>query len=200
MTTLTQRTDFESDAKEALTDQFRKDKIQALAGVFAAQIQDIENVCFQLLEGRSLSSAVGVQLDGLGALVGQPREGRSDTTYRIWIAARIRLNLSHGSAEDIYGIFSPLLEAGQSVALTEYYPGAFLLDIYNATTPTAAAQFSSILKLAKPGGVRASLIYSEQNETDTFLFADNTEITSTSQGFSDTSEDGAGGVLAEILE
>ena len=138
MTTLTQRTDFESDAKEALTDQFRKDKIQALAGVFAAQIQDIENVCFQLLEGRSLSSAVGVQLDGLGALVGQPREGRSDTTYRIWIAARIRLNLSHGSAEDIYGIFSPLLEAGQSVALTEYYPGAFLLDIYNATTPTAS--------------------------------------------------------------
>ena len=65
------------------------------------QIQDLEDSSFEVLLNRWIDTAVGVQLDGVGAIVGEAREGRGDDEYRLAIKARIQINFSEATPEDI---------------------------------------------------------------------------------------------------
>ena len=66
--------------------------------------QDLEDVLQALRTQRSIDAAVGAQLDMIGAIVGQPRNGMTDDDYRIYCRARIATNRSGGSYEDLIKI------------------------------------------------------------------------------------------------
>lgn len=58
-----------------------------------------------------IESRAGIQLDHIGEIVGQRREGRTDEVYRVWLIARVAVNRSHGLPEDFYRIGHLVLDA-----------------------------------------------------------------------------------------
>lgn len=150
-------TDHEDRGAALLTEQFkRRPKIVAWLKSYLAQVQQLEDAAWTLREQRALATAQGTNLDVLGALVGQPRGGRSDELYRVWIGARMLVNRSAGKASQIIAIASKL--AG-TVTLKEWPPAAF--EVY-ATTPVdglTGVQIAKLLALAKAAGVMMHFIW-----------------------------------------
>lgn len=85
-----------------LPEQFKnKTKIVNLLTALATPAVSLEAALWQLLVERSVTAAIGIQLDQLGVLVGQERGGLSDSDYRRYISARIAANRSRGNFEDL---------------------------------------------------------------------------------------------------
>ena len=87
--------------------------VRALLSAYAKQTQAFEDDVWEVLNGAvyDIDAAIGVQLDRIGVLVGQPRWGRLDGPYRKLIRARIGANVSKGTPEDIIAILLKLLTA-----------------------------------------------------------------------------------------
>lgn len=93
-----------SDAQALWTYQLTgKANIDALTSLFATESQSWEEIAEDIQQARAIDTAVGDQLDQLGALVGQPRNGLTDERYRVWLKARIYVNRSSGVPSEIYG-------------------------------------------------------------------------------------------------
>lgn len=194
-----QRTDFEADAKLALTDQLRRDIMQKISAIFAGQIQDIETVAFQVLDGRGIDSAIGVQLDGLGGNVGEPRNGAGDDAYRIRIKARLLINRCSGTPDQVIAIAQLLLGIGSAPKVTEYFPAAFILDATGtALTAEQAVALVNAIDEATAAGVRSQTVYGSSPGTSLFRFsASGASESNASKGFSDLAQI-TGGKLAGV--
>ena len=95
--TLTQKSTHVQEGLANLVQQFKdKPDLAALLTSYLEQIQDLETAYFGLLTERTLNAAVGVQLDGIGAIVGEDRRGRDDADYRLAIRARIKASTPAG--------------------------------------------------------------------------------------------------------
>jgi len=91
-----------ADGLAHLTDQFRgQPNIQAIATAFLQEVQTLENAIQFVIVQRLIQNATGIQIDGIGSIVGQPRNGLDDATYKFVIQARIRAINSKGRPEDI---------------------------------------------------------------------------------------------------
>lgn len=75
--------------------------VEKLVATLATPFQSLENALQQLLTERSIDTAVGAQLDVIGKLVGQARNGLDDDTYRRYCRARIATNRSNGTIENL---------------------------------------------------------------------------------------------------
>ena len=115
MTNVVKINSHEADAKDRLISQYRDGKnFDSLIGVFGKRSQALEDALFDFYSARlNIGSAVGRQLDNIGALIGQPRLGFGDDFYRILIYSRIGINTSRGIMPDLINI------AGISTGITE---------------------------------------------------------------------------------
>lgn len=104
----------------AATTNFEK-----LIADYIQQVQDLEQVFFQLITLRTLDDSVGEQLDGIGSIVGEDRFGRNDDDYRLAVRGRIRLNLSEGTTEDIIAVVRSQIGDKQVVVTEDSYPAHF---------------------------------------------------------------------------
>src|SRR5690349_3946784 len=77
---------------------------EKLLAILATPFQSLENTLQDLLTKRSIDTAEGAQLDVIGKLVGQPRNGLDDDTYRRYCRARIATNRSNGTNENLITI------------------------------------------------------------------------------------------------
>ncbi len=80
-----EKLDFTEKAKAREVTRFKsKTNIDKRLEIITEVAQDVEDVLFRLLHERALSTAVGVNLDGLGENFGPQglRNGRSDAQYR----------------------------------------------------------------------------------------------------------------------
>jgi len=75
--------------------------IKKLLAAILAPVQDLESAFQQLLIDRSIDTAVFAQLDAIGKIVGQERNGQVDDDYRRYIRARISANRSKGPVADV---------------------------------------------------------------------------------------------------
>jgi hypothetical protein len=112
--TLTKRTDHVETGLGLFLAQFQdKTSLDAYMTTFLTQVQEIEDVLFQILDIlQNITGQEGEQLDLLGRLVGQPREGRDDDLYIKWIQARLIINRASGLADEMFSqllLFSLLL-------------------------------------------------------------------------------------------
>jgi hypothetical protein len=185
--TLTQKTDHVSEALDNSIDFFKnKPKFAAFMTALVNQIQDIEDVSFELFLNRWLDTAVGVQLDGLGDIVGESRQGRGDDDYRLAIKARIQINFSNATPEDIY---AALVNFNDRIyEFIDVYPATFMIRLVDAlvsgTDPTPE-EFQAFLNTINAGGVKAWFQYSEADDDNTFTFSSgDTAEASDNQGFS----------------
>jgi hypothetical protein len=181
--TAIEQTDQQAQARALLLAQFQdKSNLTALLDSWTAQIQELEAVFFDLLEDRTIDNAVGEQLDVLGRIVGEPRSGKDDDDYRLWIKGRISANTSSGTPEDILNLIDLLVS--NTFNINEWFPAAISVVIDDDLTETPS-EVASILSDTRASGVRSTLEYTLVDDDFTFTFATgDTAETDSDRGFS----------------
>lgn len=97
---------------------------------YIQQIQELEQFFFQLINDRTLDTAVGAQLNGIGSIVGENRNGRGDTDYRRAVRAKILINKSSGTLEQLVAIVRTLIPDDRTLVVSEdSFPAHFEIDI-----------------------------------------------------------------------
>jgi hypothetical protein len=160
----------------AATTNFEK-----LIATYITQLEELEVAYFQLIDERTVETAVGEQLNVIGALVGEDRFGRDDEDYRVAIKGRIRLNLSSGTTEDIIAVIASQLGATQITITEDSYPAHFevfipdTLAVLGASVASAGETFPLVtldeLVVRVDGGTAQTIIF------DAADFADITQAT-----------------------
>lgn len=172
--------------------------MEGMLTAFANQIQELEDALFVMRTQRFIDSATGVALDVIGRKIGLRREGRSDSDFRIWIRAEIRANASSGTAPEIIDVLRLLVDDSNTILFTPFYPASFHIEILDALA-TSAQDLADIIERSKVAGVGASLIYSENDSSETFTFASGSSPeASTTQGFADSGKT-TGGFFAGVI-
>lgn len=130
---------------------------QKLLRAWLTPAQEIEDALQQLYSERFLTNAVGVQLDSLGKLVGEPRDGEADDAiYRKRIRARISTNRSRGSIQEIVDIADLIVnDDDATLELDNQGRAAYVLRVEGVelTWPVADVLIR-FLRRATAGGVR----------------------------------------------
>ena len=138
-----------------------KPKLASLLAAFTAQCDDLEAALQDLLLDRAIDTGVGAQLDDIGTIVGQPRDGLSDAEYRRRLRIRIAVNRSRGTVADILKVASLFVtDASATFVLTSGGVAAYTLYVGGIETGDFAEQLLTFLKSATAAGVRAILNYS----------------------------------------
>lgn len=170
-------------AKAFLTDCYKgRPVLEGFLKALSTQIQEAEDMLWDVIQSRLLGTttatipsetddgsddvvldggeavivnmdATGAQLDPIGDLVGEARDGRDDTDYTAAIKMRIRANASDGHPEDLIAIAQ--LGAGPT-ATVDYRENAepgrtgFEVEVLGTMSGPTIAKF---LNLARPAGV-----------------------------------------------
>lgn len=114
------------EALGRLAEEFKnKETLAALIRAWVEEVQDIEGSIFDLFNKCLLAVATGAQLDGVGSIVGEARQGRNDKDYRTAIQARIWLLRGSGTPEDILGMLY-VLTGGSVCEILEYPPASLV--------------------------------------------------------------------------
>ncbi len=197
MTELTKKITITSEALANLIEFFKnKPKIAAFISAFVDQSQDVEDGSFEVLLDTIIETAVGVQLDGIGVIVGRARGGLSDDLYRVRLQAQILLNKSSGLLDEILTIIA-LLEAAPITNVIEKYPAGFVIEILDIQG--SPAQLAAIIAEARSAAVNGHLHYSLSPAAELFTFASgDVPEADTSKGFANDAGT-TGGKYADAL-
>jgi hypothetical protein len=154
--------------------EFLKDKPKAIAYLTAlcGPAQAIEDVLIQLLTERTVDTAIGAQLDTLGRIVGQDREGLGDDDFRRYIRARIATNRSSGLTNELLLISRLIVnDSDAAIRLTPSYPATVVIRVSSIeVTEDVASALVKFLRLAASGGVRVILEWSTETEAELFYW------------------------------
>lgn len=157
MSDLAQTLTHEADGVARLLERFRGMPVfEALLRIALKRTQHVEDVLWSIYVGVWIDNAVGVQLDNLGDVVGEPRGGRQDTQYRIYIRARIAINRANGKINDTLKVARLILESTATLTYTPEYPAAYRVDVAN--TAISAADIDVLLNQVRPAGVRLTTV------------------------------------------
>jgi hypothetical protein len=169
-----QRETVSDDGVGLFIDQYKdKPRLEALARSFLDSCQELEDVIWSVLLARIIDNAIGKNLDTLGKLVGQPRLGYDDVTYRIFINARALVNRSRGRAQDIIAVAALLLGV-YTFSYTDLYPASFVVEADGPVSAGIVAHASAIATLiskARSAGVGSSFHYTDEASAGLLLFS-----------------------------
>ena len=121
------------------------------------RLQELEDAAIFLLSCMSIAGAFGDLLNKLGAIVGEPRLGRTDADYRAGIRLKIRVNLSSGRATDIIAV----AQLAQPIGKITYLEGtlaSFTVELLNL--PSAAYVVQKLLH-TRAAGTHGLVQYTE---------------------------------------
>lgn len=145
--------------------------IEKLVAAFALPAQGVEDMLWDLFTLRSVLEAVGAQLDVIGKIVGQPRNGLDDDLYRRYILARISVNRSRGVASDLIRI-TRLVLTGIDDAIIEVESQPIATVVVRITGAILEQEvvdlLFSFLRDAVAGGVRL-IVESETGDPATMF-------------------------------
>lgn len=195
---LTKKTDAVEEGLARLLGQYQgKPILEGLLSAFLEQLQLTEDMLFQLLEARlpadSDDTITGVHLDTLGRLLGQPRNGRSDAEYLKWLRARILVNRSSGTPDEMLSICVIVLPSGTGLLLVEGEDAELSISITQVVEN--ALELAAILDEAKPAAVRFNLLWYQDEDSFQFTTSGTTE-TDADKGFGDDTITTVGGIFA----
>lgn len=129
-------TDLIVTALSRLTNQFsEKPKLRAMVQAMIQPLQDALADIEELRTERWPSTAIGAQLDGVGHIVGEPRNGRGDDEYRAAIMFRVFVNTSEATPADLIQGLRTLTQADE-IQYIEQYPATAMLFTGGPTIPT----------------------------------------------------------------
>jgi hypothetical protein len=123
--------------------------------------QSVEDTLQQLRTNRWIDSAEGAQLDLLGKIVGQLRNGLDDDDYRRYLRARISANISDGLVEDLIRVAVLIIDDDSiTIEIDQQGMAAVVVRLSGALEATTAEILIKFLKLSVAGGVRVILEWS----------------------------------------
>ena len=168
--------------------------MRGLVGSVVYPIQEIESTLEDLNTLRSIDTATGAQLDGLGSIVGIERGILNDEDYRTRIKAKILINISEGEPEIIITAYS-LLTGSSVTFLQEHYPAGVGLMSDGSIPPGQEDLFAELIQSALSAGVRLdSLGYFDPSNPFSFDGA----VAPAGGGFGSIYNSAAGGKLAGL--
>lgn len=119
--------DHVSLALSRLASQFKDSpKLNAMLSSLIAPANDVEGQLDDLANKRWIDTAEGLQLDGLGNIVVEPRQGRSDEEYREAIRFKIFINISKATPPDLLFALKYLSKADDTQYM-ESWPATVIL-------------------------------------------------------------------------
>jgi hypothetical protein len=145
-----------------LSQHQRKPRIRSLVESLAEGAQSTEDEGFDVLISTTLSAAQGANLDQWGALVGEVRGDLADEDYRVFITARIRVNNSTGTTDEIIAIWSIVVAPFLEIRQRTIPPATFSLDTLRDTpmNDARAGRVGAMMRDVKPAGIAMMLIES----------------------------------------
>jgi len=191
MTSYSKITDHIAQALDRILFQYKNKPL--IEGVFTAlvkQVQEIEDALEPLVFERSVNTAIGAQLDEVGAIVGIARvAGQDDVSYRIAIKNKIIQNLNQGTPEEFIAAAKFFLNAA-FVWYLEVYPAE--VDLFTTTpiAPDDQDRIRALLENFLPIGVSLGL-FGQYAGNDAFIFDGG-------KGFGDINDPSVGGLLADL--
>ena len=150
-----------------------KSNFQKMIASLVAPCYDLNTVELQLYNERWLATAVGVQLDRLGEILGLPRApGQSDADYRELLYYQARINSSTGTPEELIAALKFLTSASH----VEYFelPSAFFQMYTNGLPENFSVppdEIVSAIFAMSPAGVQYSPITWYYAEDPVFVFS-----------------------------
>ena len=146
---------------------------QQLVIALIQPFNELEAVFQSILTMRTIYNATGWLLDDVGGLVGQPRNGLDDDTYRLYIFAKVATNISTGRRSDLINICNCVFQGtsalahviGEGVASTT-------VRIEGDYVPSLAAADALIvfLRAGAAAGVRIVLETATAPDDESFTF------------------------------
>lgn len=165
--------DHVASALARLRSQFRdKPLIVEFMSALVSEVQPVEDALGQLRDERSIDTATGVTLTMLGTIVGEARDGRGDDEYRRLVRARISINRSVGTADDLAAVARAIIDdADARIATRNYGLGGATLTIHDViVTSDVAALAAAGIREAAAAGVDLDLISSASAHATTLHF------------------------------
>lgn len=136
--------------------QYRnKPRFAAWASAYLKQCQQLEDAIYDVLIKRLIENAVGVQCDAIGRIVGEYRRGLDDATYKIFIAARVRINRSRGNVDDVLAVLA--LVTKTPAEFREYRPSCLFLNFLEIVDQDVVLIYT-MLRDTKAAGVKLTMI------------------------------------------
>lgn len=107
---------------------------------------------------RYLNTAQGVQLDGIGQIVGLPRNpNETDANYRERLQFQIFVNGSSGTPEQVMRILAFLTRANK-IWFFEAYPASYTMATDGLVFPNPPSDLVTAIQSASPAGVEFSAV------------------------------------------
>jgi len=164
-----------------LYEQFKNTTTWPLwAQLLGRQFNDLETAFQSLFAVLSINDAAGAQLDLIGRIVGQAREGLGDVAYRCALRARVLANRSNGTPEELYAVVDAFLGLSAAQAYlhdddvngTKEFVLRVLTPVDNSLIPILLDLFGD----AKDAGARGLLQWQPAPNANTFRFAGPTTV------------------------
>jgi hypothetical protein len=127
-----QQVDYLADARSRYTEQFKNKVVfDKYVELFISEFITLQDEMRQLMQLRSIDTAIGAQLDIIGDIVGQPRELQDVTLYNFGFN-----NIAQNEVNDTqsYGTLSDPLVGGVWVSLQDPLVGYRLLNDFEYRT------------------------------------------------------------------
>lgn len=194
--------DGHEDRVSRFIEQFKnKPDLEALARIYLRQLQDVEDALFEIILERNLDDSVGVQLTVIADIVGQPRTTADDARFRLAIRARIAINLSDGTGEDLIKVLKLLLVDAETFEIIDEPPAQVRVTVFDPLTSGDADLIRDLLDAADPGGVRLLFQFNSSlaASTDKLLLRDEVSGSDPGGGLGDTVTGGSGGKLDSVF-
>jgi hypothetical protein len=166
--------DLVADALEKLPQQLRDvEDWQKMITVLVKPFQRIENTIVLLLTLRGINTASGAQLDRIGRIVKEPRNGETDDeVYRRRIRARISQKRSRGTVENLITVAVLLVfDEDARIVVDQQGMAAAVVRVEDITVAESlGVLLIEFLQATAADGVRIIVEYSEVEEDDSFRF------------------------------
>lgn len=151
-----------SEALARATSQFQASpKVLALLEAAVGPLDDIKATTDSLKTERWIDTAIGKQLDGCGAIVGELRKGRDDDAYRAAIRFRVFVNISQGTPSALMKGLAYLVNSDDKQYL-ELYPATSILFADGPSVPVDIQEQMQDLSPAAISTVPVCVSYTEK--------------------------------------
>jgi hypothetical protein len=151
-------TDYNEKLSLFLTQFQDSTKLNGIMSVVYNRANDIETALFEIRDEMSVDMAIGAQLDILGRIFNEDRQGRNDTDYRAAIQQK-GVTIYSGEPEGIIDILKSIFEASY-VYYHTLYPGKYYVVTDLSITE---AELNSISPAGIKGGHGYYIIDQEDN-------------------------------------
>jgi len=205
--TIKDNQDYTEKALARLPNQFiDSQNLISLVSLSSDRMQGINDEAIKMLDGMSLSTASGKQLDNLATILNLTRiSGESDSDFRARILSETTLLSRSGEPSHIIDVYLLLTDA-TSVFFSENYPAEIQVTAHVAVDAEDADVDAAIIDSmnnVKGGGIGIILVLSP--ETDFFFFDSEANVDASGNGTSDSTGgfgstlDVDGGQLSRVL-